>query len=224
MRPQLHVSTTPAGNATGATLREAFLFFNSTELIGAPMSFAKGAEIYGENEPADFVYMVLSGTVRSYRILSDGRRQIEGFHFSGDIFGFETGAEHDASAEAVTSATVLMIRRNILLGVAARDMAVATHLWKMTARQLDHARKHALLLVKSAPERVASFLLEMARLGTDNAVELPMPRQDIADYLGLTIETISRTLSLLQQEAAIDLPNSRRILLRDRGALTSLNS
>lgn len=224
MRPQFHVSTTPAGNATGATLREAFLFFNSAELIGAPMSFAKGAEIYGENEPADFLYMVLSGTVRSYRILSDGRRQIEGFHFSGDIFGFETGAEHDASAEAVTSATVLVIRRNILLSVAARDMAVATQLWKMTARQLDHARKHALLLVKSAQERVAAFLLEMARLGTGNAVDLPMPRQDIADYLGLTIETISRTLSLLQQEAAIDLPNSRRILLRDRGALTSLNS
>src|SRR5690606_38417226 len=111
--------------------------------------------------------------------------------------------------------------RSTVLAAAERDMTVANQLWKLTARQLNHARRHALLLVKSAQERVAAFLLDMARLGTGNAVELPMSRQDIADYLGLTIETVSRTLSLFQQEAAIDLPNSRRILLRDRGALHS---
>ena len=222
MRP--HPQTTPLAASKTLPPRKMATFFNCPELLGATMSFGKGAEIYGEHEPADYVYMVVSGTVRSYRILSDGRRQIEGFHFAGDVFGLDTGAEHDSSAEAVTAATVLVIRRSTVLAAAERDMTVANQLWKLTARQLDHARKHALLLVKSAQERVAAFLLDMARLGTGNAVELPMSRQDIADYLGLTIETVSRTLSLFQQEAAIDLPNSRRILLRDRGALHSLNS
>jgi CRP-like cAMP-binding protein len=207
-----------------ALSRKANVFFDSAELAGISMSFAKGAEIYGENEPADYVYMVVSGAVRSYRILSDGRRQIEGFHFEGDIFGLETGAEHVASAEAVTQTTVQVIRRSAVFAAAERDKDVANRLWKLTAIELSHARKHALLLVKSAQERVASFLLDMARRGTGNAVDLPMSRQDIADYLGLTIETVSRTLSLFQQEAAIDLPNSRRIVLRNRGALNNLNS
>jgi CRP/FNR family nitrogen fixation transcriptional regulator len=222
MRP--HPETAPLASSSSLPPRKITIFFNCPELLGATMSFAKGAEIYGEHEPADYVYMVVSGTVRTYRILSDGRRQIEGFHFAGDVFGFETGAEHDSSAEAVTAATVLVIRRSTILAVAERDMNVANQLWKLTARQLDRARRHALLLVKSAQERVAAFLLDMARLGNGNAVELPMSRQDIADYLGLTIETVSRTLSLFQQEAAIDLPNSRRVLLRDRSALRSLDS
>lgn len=219
MRPQIQTSRMTA--STGAPVRA---FFDCPELVGATMSFAKGVEIYGEREPADYIYLVLSGTVRSYRILNDGRRQIEGFHFAGDIFGLETDAEHASSTEAVTPATVLVVRRSTLFAVAERNMSIANQLWRLTARELDHARRHALLLVKSAQERVATFLLEMARRGTGNAVELPMSRQDIADYLGLTIETVSRTLSLFQQEAAIDLPNSRRILLRDRGALSSLNS
>ncbi len=219
MRPQIQTSRMTA--STGAPVRT---FFDCPELVGATMSFAKGVEIYGEREPADYIYLVLSGTVRSYRILNDGRRQIEGFHFAGDIFGLETDAEHASSTEAVTPATVLVVRRSTLFAVAERNMSIANQLWRLTARELDHARRHALLLVKSAQERVATFLLEMARRGTGNAVELPMSRQDIADYLGLTIETVSRTLSLFQQEAAIDLPNSRRILLRDRGALSSLNS
>jgi CRP-like cAMP-binding protein len=222
MRPQ--TQTTPLAASTPLPPRKIQTFLDCPELMGASMSFAKGAEIYGENEPADYVYMVVSGTVRSYRILSDGRRQIEGFHFAGDIFGLEAGAEHAASAEAVSAATVLVIRRSTILSVAERDKTVANQLWRLTARHLDHARRHALLLVKSAQERVAAFLLDMAGRGTGNAVELPMSRQDIADYLGLTIETVSRTLSLFQQEAAIDLPNSRRILLRDRTALHSLNA
>jgi CRP-like cAMP-binding protein len=81
-----------------------------------------------------------------------------------------------------------------------------------------------LLLIKSAQERVASFLLEMAeRAATDDAIELPMSRQDIADYLGLTIETVSRTLSTLESAAAIEVPTSRRIVLRNRPALNRMH-
>jgi CRP/FNR family nitrogen fixation transcriptional regulator len=201
-----------------------YTLFGSIELMGAPMNFAKGAEIFGENEPADYVYKVVSGTVRTYKILNDGRRQIEGFHFPGDIVGLEVGSEHASSAEAVSNTTVLVVRRSAILTAASRDSEVANQLWAYTARELNHARGHAMLLVKTAQERVASFLLDLANRFSGNAVELPMSRQDIADYLGLTIETVSRTLTQFQDESAIELPSSRRVVLRNRSALSSMNA
>jgi CRP/FNR family transcriptional regulator, nitrogen fixation regulation protein len=195
------------------------------ELMGAPMSFSRNSEIYGENEPADYLYKVLSGTVRTYRILNDGRRQIGAFYLPGDIFGLEVGADHHFSAEAISDAKVLVIKRSALVGLANRDGDVARQLWSFTARELLRVQDHVLLLIKSAQQRVASFLLEMAeRLANAEAVELPMSRQDIADYLGLTIETISRTLTQLESEAAIALPTSRRIVLRNRNALNRMNA
>jgi CRP-like cAMP-binding protein len=195
------------------------------DLMGAPMSFPRNSEIYGENEPADYLYKVISGTVRTYRILNDGRRQIGAFYLPGDIFGLEVGAEHHFSAEAISDAKVLVIKRSALVGLANRDGDVARQLWSFTARELLRAQDHVLLLIKSAQQRVASFLLEMAeRLSDGEAVELPMSRQDIADYLGLTIETISRTLTQLELELAIALPTSRRIVLRNRNALKRLNA
>ena len=195
------------------------------DMMGAPMSFSGNSEIYGENEPADYLYKVISGTVRTYRILSDGRRQIGAFYLPGDIFGLEVGAEHHFSAEAITDAKVLVIKRSALVSLANRDGDVARQLWSFTARELQRVQDHVLLLIKSAQQRVASFLLEMAdRLANAETVELPMSRQDIADYLGLTIETISRTLTQLETEAAIALPTSRRIVLRNRKALDRLNA
>jgi CRP/FNR family transcriptional regulator, nitrogen fixation regulation protein len=194
------------------------------EMMGASMSFARNVEIYGENEPADYLYKVISGTVRTYKILSDGRRQIGAFYFRGDIFGLEMGEEHAFSAEAITDVKVLVIKRSAVVSLAERDSDVARQLWTLTGCELGRAQDHMLLLVKTARERVVSFLLEMAaRVPTDNAVELPMSRQDIADYLGLTIETVSRTLTQLENAAAIELPSSRRIVLRNRGALGRLN-
>lgn len=198
--------------------------FGSPELLGTPMTFSRDAEIYGENEPADYVYLILSGTVRVYRILQDGRRQIEAFYHAGDMFGMEFGADHASSAEAVTQTNVLVVRRASVLAAAARDRNVADKLWSLTGRELEHARDHAMLLVKTAQERVASFLIGMANRLAGNVVELPMSRQDIADYLGLTIETVSRTLTHFQQNSAIELPSSRRMILRNRQALASLNA
>jgi CRP-like cAMP-binding protein len=117
-----------------------------------------------------------------------------------------------------------VIKRSAVVGLAARDNEVARHLWTLTSRELRRVQDHILLLIKTAEERVVSFLLEMAaRRPAANAVELPMSRQDIADYLGLTIETVSRTLSQLEDTAAIELPSSRRIVLRNRTALGRLN-
>ena len=195
------------------------------DLMGSQMTFCPNEEIFGENEPAEYVYKVASGAVRTYKILNDGRRQIGGFYLPGDIFGLEIGKEHQFSAEAIGRATVVVVRRSAVMSLAEKDGEAARALWTFTGRELHRVQEHMLLLIKSAQQRVASFLLEMAeRLANAEAVELPMSRQDIADYLGLTIETISRTLTQLEMEAAIALPTSRRIVLRNPKALTRMNA
>ena len=134
--------------------------------MGAPMAFARNAEIYGENEPADYIYKVVSGTVRTYKVLADGRRQIGGFYLPGDIFGFEAGDDHTFSAEAVSDTKVLVIKRSAVVALAGRDGSIARELWALTARELRRVQDHVLLLIQTAQERVASFLLEMAATRT----------------------------------------------------------
>jgi CRP/FNR family transcriptional regulator, nitrogen fixation regulation protein len=197
----------------------------SMQMMGAVMSFPCNSEIFGENEPADYVYRVTSGSVRTYKILSDGRRQVGGFYLPGDIFGLEFAEEHRFSAEAISDAKVVVVKRSAITALADRDPAIGRELFALTGSELRLVQDRVLLLVKSAQERVASFLLEMAeRVCGGNIVELPMSRQDIADYLGLTIETVSRTLTVLESAAAIEVPTSRRIVLRNRSALNRLNT
>jgi CRP/FNR family nitrogen fixation transcriptional regulator len=214
-RLAMHVPPPPRGHESG----------DPVDLMGAPMLFARNAEIYGESEPADYLYKVLSGTVRTYKVLTDGRRQVGGFYVPGDICGLEMGEEHTFSAEAITECKVLVITRSALVALAERDHDVARQLWTITGSELRRVQDHTMLLIKSAQERVASFLLEMSeRISAGNAVELPMSRQDIADYLGLTMETVSRTLTNLENAATIELSSSRRIVLRNRSALSRLNA
>jgi CRP/FNR family nitrogen fixation transcriptional regulator len=197
----------------------------SIEFIGAAMSVVRNAEIYGEQEPADSFYRIISGAVRTCKVLIDGRRHIGAFYLPGEIFGLETGEDHAFSAEAVTDAKVLVINRSVVSSRAAWDNEVACQLWALMGRELQRARDHVLLLSKTAPERVASFLLEMAeRIHSMDQMELPMPRQDIADYLGLTIETVSRALTQLEKDSAIALPTSKRIVLRNRTILEQLSA
>jgi CRP-like cAMP-binding protein len=193
-------------------------------LMGAVLSYKRNTEIFGEDEPADYFYKVVSGSVRTYKILSDGRRQICGFYLQGDCFGLQLSEEHTFSAEAINDTKVLVVKRSALTALADRDAAVGRELFALTARELRRMQEQVLLLVKSAQERVASFLVEMSeRAEAGNAIELPMSRQDIADYLGLTIETLSRTLTSLEGCAAIELPTSRCIVLRKRSALNRMN-
>ncbi len=194
-------------------------------LIGAPMRFARNAEIYGEDEPAEYLYQVISGAVRAYRMLDDGRRQIGGFYLPGDIFGVEAGDKHRSSAEAICDAQILVVRRSSVMARAEREKDLARQLWTLTVRELQRVQEHSLVLIKSAEERVAGFLLEMAHRSSNGAaIELPMSRQDIADYLGLTIETVSRTFTQLVQSGTITLETSRRVLFRNRAALSRLNA
>ncbi len=197
----------------------------SMQMMGAVLTYPRNSEIFGDNEAADYLYKVVSGSVRTYKILSDGRRQIGGFYLPGDIFGLEFADEHTLSAEAITDAKVLVVKRSAITALAGRDASVARQLFTLTGRELHRVQDRILLLIKSAQERVASFLLEMSERvpGAANGIELPMSRQDIADYLGLTIETVSRTLTSLEDSAAIEVPTSRRIVLRNRPALSRMN-
>src|SRR5579872_5100284 len=164
--------------------------------MGAPMRFARNSEIYGEDESAEYLYQVISGAVRAYRMLDDGRRQIVAFYMPGDVFGVEAGDLHLSSAEAISDAQILVAKRSAVMARAEHEKNLARQLWMLTVHELQRVQEHSLALIKSAEERVAGFLLEMAgRNSTSVTVELPMSRQDIADYLGLTIETVSRTIT-----------------------------
>jgi CRP/FNR family transcriptional regulator, nitrogen fixation regulation protein len=208
----------PAQTASG-TLSD------SINLMGATVPFSRNAEIFGENEPANYVYKVVAGAVRTYKVLADGRRQIGAFYLPGDIFGLETNDTHTFSAEAIGDTKILIVKSSALMALARRENKVARELWSLTGQELRRVHNHILLLIKSAKERVVGFLLEMAeRIPNGNQIELPMTRQDIADYLGLTMETVSRTLADLESGASIELATARRIVLRDRGALGRLLS
>jgi CRP/FNR family nitrogen fixation transcriptional regulator len=189
-------------------------------------TYKKGTEIYGEKEPAEYVYQVKEGAVRSYKLLSDGRRQIGAFHLVGDVFGLENGGVHRFTAEAVVKTTVRLIRRQSLEVVAETDPVVFRNLLSMTTSNLQHAENHMLLLGrKTSIEKVAAFLLEMdERLTATGVMSLPMSRRDIADYLGLTVETVSRAVSQLFRAGVLDFARKlkrREIALLDRQRLAS---
>jgi CRP/FNR family nitrogen fixation transcriptional regulator len=195
-------------------------------LVVTEFSYRKEGEIYGEDEPAEFVYQIVHGAVRTHKLLSDGRRQIGAFHLPGDVFGLEAGSNHRLTAEAIVDTTVRLVKRSSLEHAATTDVEVARRLWGMTAGDLQHAENHMLLLGrKTAMERVAAFLLEMdRRLSAAAMMALPMCRRDIGDYLGLTLETVSRTLSELHDLGILDFSGARQILLRNRQHLRTMNA
>ena len=191
-------------------------------------SYGKDEQIFGENEPADYVYQVTLGAVRSYKLLLDGRRQIGAFHLVCDIFGLETAAVHRFTAEAIVRTKVRLVKRQSLALIAEQDVLVVRDLLDTTTTTLQHAQDHMLLLGrKNALERVAAFLLEMdKRLAIAGFFALPMNRRDIADYLGLTLETVSRALHQLNALGILEFLSCshRQIVILDRERLTNLGS
>jgi CRP/FNR family nitrogen fixation transcriptional regulator len=200
---------------------------SQADILLTEFKYNRGAEIFGEAEPAEYVYQVVEGAVRSYKLLSDGRRQINAFHLVGDIFGLENSGTHRFTAEAIVETTVRLVKRVSLAHVAEQDVTVARDLLNMTASNLRHAEDHMLLLGrKTSLERVAAFLLEMdSRLTAAGIMALPMCRRDIADYLGLTLETVSRALSVLHDKGVLGFlgQTQRQIVLLDRPKLAELD-
>ncbi|WOJ90135.1 helix-turn-helix domain-containing protein [Methylocapsa polymorpha] len=222
----IRTNSTPVPGRPQFGTFETGLFASAAELSGMSLSYGRDEEIYGEGEDAEFVYKVASGAVRTYKLMRDGRRQIGEFHLAGDFFGFDIGGRHHLTAEAVIDSKVLVFKRRQVEAVVAHNLDAARELWLMTANHLQHAEDHMLLLGrKTARERLAAFLLEMdARNGDTGLIELPMLRRDIADYLGLTLETVSRSFSELQCEGVVELDGARHVTLRKRAMLEAMGA
>lgn len=186
--------------------------------------YRQGSEIFREAEPADCVYQLREGAVRTYKLLSGGRRHIGAFHLPGDIFGIENSEAHRFTAQAIVATTVRIAKRRVLVaGLAKNDIAAANNVRELVTRSLEHVENHLLLLGRqTAFEKVTTFLLEMdRRLDQPEVMVLPMGRRDIADYLGLTLETVSRALSVLCDEGILSFigQTRRKIVLHDRTRL-----
>lgn len=191
---------------------------------GVVMTFARGEELYAQAEPADLLYEIVSGCVRTSRLAADGRRQIGGFYYPGDVLGIEAGGDHRFAAEALTDCTAVAAPRSRLAARLGVEAAVRLETEALTA-EFARAQDHVLVLgCKTACERVARFLLDAADRQCAAVVDLPMGRQDIADFLGLTIETVSRMITQLQTAGLVDFTTCRTFTVRDRVALTRLGA
>jgi CRP/FNR family nitrogen fixation transcriptional regulator len=194
-------------------------------LAGTQVPFARGNLIYAEGDSAEYLYLIVSGMARGYKVTAEGRRQIVAFYVPGDLFGFERGVDHTISTEAINDLKVRMIKRAGIFEYAAQDQTVARQLWDALARSRDRDQEHILRLGQTARVRVASFLLELSQRAPNAGLDgIPMSRQDIADYLDLTIETVSRTLTLLKSTKAIAISSTRKITTRNLGILQRQSS
>lgn len=191
--------------------------------MGRLVHYRRGAEIFGEGQPAEYVYRVVSGAVRTSRVLNNGRRQICQFYLPGDYFGLEEHREQPTSAFAVNDTQIVVTNRHALAKLTYRRRDVTQQLLTIASKEAKRLHDQILLLTKTAEERLAWFLLQMSeRTASGGLVNLPMPRQDIADHLGLTIETVSRTLKQLARSGWIKQVSSRRIQLVKLDALARL--
>lgn len=197
---------------------------NEDELEGlqsivAQFRVAPGQLLFEEGDESGNVYNIVSGTVKLYKFLPDGRRQITGFLYAGDFLGFATGGVLSYSAEAVSDVVVCRFVRRQLYRLFDDFPKLESRLLGIASDELAAAQDQMLLLGrKTATEKIASFLINLARRGKtepepNDIVPLPMPRGDIADYLGLTVETLSRTLGKLARDGLIALPSVYRVTL-----------
>jgi CRP/FNR family nitrogen fixation transcriptional regulator len=196
----------------------------SLRAAGSVLHLAQGAEIFAQGEASGVLYRVISGVVRICKLFQNGRRQIEAFHVTGDVFGFELSACRSLYAEAASDCVLVSYHRHAIEALAEKDKSVHQQMLHHAVRNLAQAQAHALLLGRrGAVARLAAFLIDWAsRLDRPETIALGMPRQDIADYLGLTIETVCRSLGQLERQGMIALPNARQVRILDEARLTKL--
>ncbi|HKQ10032.1 MAG TPA: helix-turn-helix domain-containing protein [Rhizomicrobium sp.] len=191
---------------------------------GCVVQIPKGEEIFAEGDSTFMFYMVVSGIARTCKFLDDGRRQIAAFHTSGEVFGFDLDENRQLGAEAVSDCTLIRYRRCDIALMAQRDHSVSRQLLQYAMQSLAQAQRHALLLATpGAARKVASFLLDwQARFNRQNVLHLAMTRQEIADYLALTVKAVSRSLSQLDRAGLIALRKRREVHLLKPEALEKL--
>ncbi len=185
-----------------------------------PIRYRRNATIVWEGDPSDYVFLVVKGAVRSCRSYLDGSRGIVAFHFPGELFGWSGGPVHSLSAEAVTDTLILFFKRKNLLCAAAQDAKIANYLLAATTNELRRVQEHSLMVGRRATSRVATFLVDLSgRMGKPKNLKLVMPLSDIADHLGLKIETVCRTIAALEKSGAIVRASYRTLILRNRASL-----
>ncbi|MFD1332080.1 Crp/Fnr family transcriptional regulator [Methylopila musalis] len=187
--------------------------------IGDQQRFAPKEALFRQGDDADAVFTITSGMVRLYRLLSDGRRQILGFLLPGDFIGLAPDERYASTAEAVTPVAACRFDARAYATLAERKPRLLASLRRAAADELAAAQDHMVLLGRrSADERVAAFLIALrqrlaVRGGGAVTIALPMSRQDLADHLGLTIETVSRVISRLARERVLlVVPDGVRVL------------
>jgi CRP-like cAMP-binding protein len=186
------------------------------------MTVKAGDKIFSEGETSFYFYKILTGSVRLVKVVADGHRQICDFLLAGDLAGFSNAREHEFSAEAIQDCTLVRFRRRDADIAMKNDASLACEIQALTARGLSSAYAHMVRLChRSAYDRLAWFLLSMAdRSGTkDGWIDLPMTRVDIADYLGMAHETVSRAFTQLKKSGAILEPTLNHIRIVDPDAL-----
>lgn len=199
------------------------------ERIGVAMLCRKGQALVQEGDRAEYIYKVTSGALRAVRLLPDGRRYIANFLMPGDFIGLTEGESHGHSIEAISDAGLLRYPRSSFETLLDRDPRAGRRFFGVMCKELTAVQDRLLLLGrKTATERLASFLLAMAgrKAGNGNGrarVELPMNRSDMADYLGLRIETVCRLLTDLKARRIIDLPDIHSVVVLRRDELEDLS-
>ncbi len=196
----------------------------SFDSLAVPMTCRRGQEICGESRPAEHWYCVISGAARRHVLRADGRRQIVGLLLPSDFFGFTAGDEYDYTVEAVVEGTVVAsYPRRRAETLADSEPQIARELRQVTFEALARLQTQLLTLGRiTAIEKVSSFILEMARRsanGSGDSVALPISRYDIADYLAVSVETVSRSLTDLKQRGIIKFCGTRMVKIVDRDAL-----
>ena len=224
LRQGIHVTDAGAIAARLTVMQEVAHRLDGLRAIGTVVSVERGGEIYAEGDRAESWYRLLSGVGCTSRITADGRRQIGGFLFADDVFGFDAPERHGFGAEALTAVTLMRFPRTGIEALAREDADFGSCLRQLAYDRLSAAHGQLLLLGrKSSSERLATFILEMRdRMSAGDLIELPVSRVDIADYLGLTFETVSRTFSLLRQLQMIALPSPSCVRVLDCCALGEL--
>lgn len=219
----------PRGRAAGLSLvTRATEPVDPLDAISTVVRLDRDAAVFQQGEDTDAVYRLVEGVVRLFKLLPDGRRQIVGFVQPGDLFGLPPGERRALSAEAVTAIAVRRIPRARLQALVEEDPALRLRLLGVAAEALAAAQDQMLLLGrKNAQEKICSFLAGLSRRraaqGKDPVrLYVPMSRTDIADFLGLTIETVSRTITKLKTSGLIRMLDGNKIELLDPAALSAL--
>jgi CRP/FNR family transcriptional regulator len=219
------VKPSAEGHREGTPASDADRALDVLMRIGSKVRIGQNQTLFSEGERADHAYKIVSGVVRLCKHLPDGRRQIAQFLFPGDYLSFIKLGDHSFSAEAVVDVVLLSFPQTQLEQLSEKHPDLRAQLFQMASGRIRDIQNHLTMVGRqTAKERVASFLLLLSeRMAPGESVfDVPMSRQDIADYLGLTMETVSRTLSLFKTKRIIAFPDLHRLQILNFDALQAL--